>query len=236
MKTGSTSVEAYFERFCMPENDYELSHDREVYESNFGVVGYRGPKPSSQKKWYNHMSAYEVKQKLGDAKWDSYYKFCIVRNPWDKAVSAYDHFGESFANKFKKKMWLNKLSKKIRLKIRHPFYTTTQDDFLAWLTYGKLPIDRDIYQIKNKTIIDDVIRFENLNDDIYKICQRLRLPWDPSLLPHLKTEIRNRSVPLEAVYSPAADKIIRDRYASEIAEFGYTPPCKFGVKFCSRQL
>ena len=49
IKTASTSVEAYFERFCMPENDYELSHDREVYESNFGVWDTGAPNPVLKK-------------------------------------------------------------------------------------------------------------------------------------------------------------------------------------------
>ena len=39
--------------------------------------------------WTRHMPAREVKERIGDEIWDSYYTFCMDRNPWDKVTSNY---------------------------------------------------------------------------------------------------------------------------------------------------
>ena len=42
-----------------------------------------------RKKYYSHMSAAEIKKALPTKIWDSYFKFTIERNPFDKMVSLY---------------------------------------------------------------------------------------------------------------------------------------------------
>lgn len=39
--------------------------------------------------YYNHMPATEIRQLVGDHIWDSYYKFCVERDPVDKTISHY---------------------------------------------------------------------------------------------------------------------------------------------------
>lgn len=45
-KTAGTSIESYYERFCMPVGEWEESHAREEYISDTGVIGYRGSNPT----------------------------------------------------------------------------------------------------------------------------------------------------------------------------------------------
>src|SRR6185312_9079529 len=91
-KTAGTSVEAYFERYCMPDGEWHPGHARDEYDSEAGVIGYRGENPKN-KRWYNHMPAALIRQQVGETVWNDYYKFCVIRNPWEKAISGFAHLG-----------------------------------------------------------------------------------------------------------------------------------------------
>ena len=41
--------------------------------------------------WKRHMTAYEIRRRVGHEIWDSYYTFAMERNPWDKVASNYWH-------------------------------------------------------------------------------------------------------------------------------------------------
>jgi hypothetical protein len=40
VKTAGTSVENFFEEFCMPEGEWTESHGRDEYESPTGIISY----------------------------------------------------------------------------------------------------------------------------------------------------------------------------------------------------
>src|ERR1700761_4866672 len=94
VKTAGTSIEVYFERFCMHPGEWRYSHERKEYASSAGIVGCRtGNLLTIQSAtWWNHMPAGTIKALLGQETWNSYFKFCAVRNPFDKLVSAYHYF------------------------------------------------------------------------------------------------------------------------------------------------
>ncbi|NEP06601.1 MAG: sulfotransferase family protein [Okeania sp. SIO2G4] len=41
------------------------------------------------KKYFNHITAKEIKNVIKSSIWDSYYKFCFERNPFERAISWY---------------------------------------------------------------------------------------------------------------------------------------------------
>ena len=45
VKTAGTSVESYFEPYCMREGEWSFSHSRAEYVSEAGIVGIRTGEP-----------------------------------------------------------------------------------------------------------------------------------------------------------------------------------------------
>ena len=87
-KTAGTSVELYFKPFCKAPGPAPNGDASPPNVSEFGIVGSRG---NMQKfdQWWVHMPARKIRAQLGEAIWSGYFRFETIRNPYEKAVSAY---------------------------------------------------------------------------------------------------------------------------------------------------
>ncbi len=205
VKTAGTSVEAYFEKYCIDPAEAGTAEEyRDVSETEFGIVGARAY-DAKRHKWWNHMPAAQIKTNLGDEMWDSYFKFCCIRNPFDKALSAF--------------AWWSHLGK-----VKVPKDMDDQAKFEFWLTNEGPPLDRNKYLINGKYAMDDVIRYEHLAEDVARISKILGLPPGSEGLPTFKTGIRAGSLSPDKVYTPTTIKIVERAYAFELKHFGYQFP------------
>ena len=212
-KTAGTSIEAYFEPYCRPENSGPVQHHCDQHESTAGIVGYRGPNRTG-KKWFNHMPASAVRRHVGEEIWSSYFKFCAVRNPWQKAISAF-----AFQ---KHKDGTSMPQPTLADRIRHPLHTSKQLLFLCWLQTGRQPIDKDIYAPDGTFFVDGIIRHECLENDMDAICQHLGLPWEVQKMDSHKMGIRPPGMTAACMVRAPADRLIRDSYQFEIDTFNYS--------------
>src|SRR5262249_1324270 len=105
-KTAGTSIEVFLSKHCGPtdvltpiEPPVE-GHEPRNYE------GFINPLPkiletpgrlfsalrdsiNRREKFYRHMPAFEVRNRVPGDIWNRYFKFCVERNPWDKVLSHY---------------------------------------------------------------------------------------------------------------------------------------------------
>lgn len=213
-KTAGTSVESFFEEFCMPQGEWIESHSRDEYESPTGIIGYRGVKPPNGTKWRNHMPASEIKKLIGQDIWDNYFKFCVVRNPFEKCISAFCHLGKD-----------HKINKEMMLvdSIKNGTMSMEQLRFLDYIQ-KKAPIDRDKYLINDEFCLNDVIRFETLNADIERISQHIGLPIKNKKIPTFKMGIRGKEHTIESLYTDESREAVEKRYAVDLHRFGYSFP------------
>jgi hypothetical protein len=198
-KTAGTSVESYFEPYCMFDGEWQASHGREEYVSEAGIIGYRGSNRRNQT-WFNHMSAMKIRGLIGDDIWNSYFKFTVIRNPFDKLVSSFFH------------------------KNRQLEEGTEIEAFRSWVKGGGASIDRNKYLIDGAECVDYFIRFESLHEGVKHVCDRLSIPFEPSRIPEFKKGIRRPGIALQDYYDGDTAQIAREKYAWELERFGYELP------------
>jgi hypothetical protein len=99
------------------------------------------------------------------SEFDGYFKFAFVRNPWARIVSEYKFRGH--INRFSFKEFL----------FHHFPYPSWTDEYCH-----VIPQYDFLYDSDGKLLVDFVGKFENLQGDYDKICQKLDLPQET--LPH----------------------------------------------------
>ena len=162
-------------------------------------------------KYPKHAKAAEVKGVVGDPLWEEYFSFAFVRNPWDLMVSSYG-------------WWLQKAQKweKFHLNVRE---IERMGSFSAFMhsRYGRRMINRsegDIFDWiseDGRIIVDFVGRFESLQEDWDRICDRIGAPRRQ--LPHMNRTERKASY--REYYSEETRRIVAERFHRTIEMFGY---------------
>lgn len=159
-----------------------------------------------------HYTAIDYRVIYGRRTFRNYFKFCCVRNPWDRVYSAfrylkaggwdesdrvwaesnlaeYDEFGPFV------KQWLTPVNIRTHLHF-HPQY-------------------HFICDAKGAILVDDLIYFETLNDDFTRIAKRL----------HIDAELGHHNANPGINYIDAYDSelrnIVADIYARDIELLGY---------------
>jgi hypothetical protein len=222
IKTAGTSIEIYFEPYCLPEGQWDCSHIREQFVGDTGIIGYRGGDITG-KKWYNHMPAEKIKQQLGQTIWDRYLKFCVIRNPFDKIVSAYVWF----EHQMKENPTFNfEVLKQLNFicPMDNVVGSNIIERFRDWIAKGGFVDDRDKYMIDNKICVDFFIRYENLTADLRSVCNRLNISYEHTRIPKLKSGIRSAKYKLADYYDRKTIELVEERYQDDIHRFGYTLP------------
>ncbi|MCF6409084.1 sulfotransferase family 2 domain-containing protein [Pseudalkalibacillus salsuginis] len=192
-KTAGTSIEISLSRYCGDKDiitpimfeDEKIRADLGKYPQNYQI---------GQINFYNHDSANKIKSLIGEDIWDSYYKFCFDRNPWDKVISLY--------------YFLVKDPKK-----------ESFDEFLERKGY-KYAYNFPIYTINNKSVVDYLGKYENLESDLKSICNKISLPFD-GWLPNAKGNFRKNHQHYSTQYNKHQREVIHNFFKKEIELLNY---------------
>ena len=209
MKTAGTSIEAALSHYCSQEDmvtplgDYWFNRDErgEWVHSSMNAEGFSQHDPAS-----------EVKRKVPPEIWNDYFKFSIIRNPWDRVVSL-------FAWEARNRPELKPV-KRLHHRLGWPFseFRETRPIFAAFVA-GEWSTNDRFYLIDDALCVDFVIRYERLGEDFQEVCARVGLP--AIALPHLKAGLRRPERGYAEYYDQASRAIVAERHHNDIRLFGY---------------
>lgn len=147
-----------------------------------------------------------------DINFNRYFKFCFVRNPWDRLVSWYNmHSKARVIIPFQQ--YLMNDSKGFSDYIRR-INVINCSNTLKSLSFNQL----DYMVDKNGVLRMDFIgRFENIDDDFNVICKKLNLP--NSSLPHVNGFDHKD---YREYYNDEDREYVANLYKRDIDYFGYT--------------
>jgi hypothetical protein len=209
----------------MSEGEWQQEHTRPAYESEAGAIGYRGyPKDVTQLKWWNHMPAKLIKERLdNEEQWNRYFKFCVVRDPFDKVVSAFHFQRKALPNQSRWYYYRRRILKKYYQLVHKGQPPGLQQQFKEWLRNGGMHIDSDKYFIDGELCIDFFIRYEHLAKDIKIVCDRVGIPFEQHRIPHYKGGVRPKEQ-AASLYDEESIALVNELFAFEIEQFGYEAP------------
>lgn len=209
MKSAGTSVEALLEHYCLPPGTKCGTHSRKMTISEYGIAGSRFHGHGCNDQYYNHMRADEVRRNVGDSIWNDYFKFCNVRNPWDRMVSLFFN-----------------MNLKRSHHLRTAEFSEVQERFQKWVRFkiqGNSTNDHLIYTLDGRLAVDDVIRYESLHDDLARVCQKINIQYRPIELPTWKSDWRVRPEGYQDYYTDQTTiDAVAGAHQFELVQFGYT--------------
>lgn len=162
------------------------------------------PIPELARIQHGHISARQIRPHLDADIWDTYFKFGLVRNPYDRFVSTCfflqrdnPNFASSATQVMKKA--LRKARFRDRVLVKPQYLQLTDDDGAVQLDY--------------------VGRYETLQQSYDEICNRLNLRT---------TRLSRNNTSLHKTFSDYYDdelkQLVQDLYAQDLQMFGYEFP------------
>jgi hypothetical protein len=162
--------------------------------------------------WKQHRSIWQLKE-IYKIPIDDYYKFTVVRNPWDKAVSGYTWWTTS-----KYPIFRNVKSKSLKdyLLVQNGFEKFNHLNNKATGRGDHFNTQYSFVEINGDCQMDCIIKFENLQEDFNIICDKIGIPQQK--LPHKnKTNHKHYT----EYYNEETKQIVAEKYAKDIEYFGY---------------
>lgn len=186
VKTAGTSIEIFLSGHC---------DDADVVTPIYPQINPH--RARNFEGFVNHMPAYQVEETVPASVWDSYYKFCVERNPWDKTISQYCMLNYRSGGKL---------------------------SIGQFMTGPDLPINFPRYMDRsgNRVIVDRVLKYENLAEELGETFRMLGIPFEGSLNVNAKSEYRTDRRPYQEVFTEAQASYIGKVFAKEIELHGYS--------------
>ena len=193
-KTAGTSVE----NLIWPEIDQRTADDLWMgFTNDFGNQYQTGG--------LQHLKASQIREVVGEEIFNSYYKFSVVRNPWDKCISQFVYTKQKNKS-LRKYLGVNRftsLKKYLRL--------IEKKEHVQWMKQVDF-----LYDDEGNCLVDKIIKYENINREFGEVLSELGLP--EMKLPH---ENKSRRKHYSQYFDSVTKEMVREIYQADISTFDY---------------
>lgn len=147
-------------------------------------------------KYLGHATARIIKNRISDKIWNSYFKFCVERNPYDKVVSMYE---------------MNQTNAQVKRK------------FEDWIKRDeKLPYNSKFYtDRKGEMMVDQVIKYESLNKDLIDVMDKLGISFT-GLNIEERAGHRDKNIHYRVYYNEHTKNHITEKFRNELELHNYS--------------
>jgi hypothetical protein len=176
--------------------------------------------------WLQHATMQQIHDDyIGDFR--GYFKFAIVRNPWERTISDY--------------IWIQKTmnisgSVKSYLLLTDAFSILKIRDERYYRLDHTIPQYNFLFDTDNNQLVDFIGRFENLQEDFNIVCDKIGIPQQQLAYTKKQRDSTGRYTTISnesrkyvqkhytEFYDEETNQIVAEKYAKDIEMFGY----KFG--------
>jgi hypothetical protein len=175
------------------------------------LVDLQEKKHNINKIFGDHIPAIEIREVIGETVWEQIFVFTFVRNPWDRILSLYHYVKQrdDILNDMEFRDYICAISN---------FIETGKGSLFREHEYYYLSASDYIVDASGKILVDFIGKFENRNDDLKIIAQKIGCKQ----LGKLKI---NKSDRINKHYSEYYDQetqaIVRKIYSKDIELFDY---------------
>lgn len=149
---------------------------------------------------------FNLKMNMDEEKWNTYTKFCFIRNPYSRAVSGWKHFNTIFNRNIPIFDYLN---------INDPINNISDIEYGHIFMSQKTQID----DANNSCGVDIIGRFEHLEDDFRSILKQIG--FDNILHPIKKVNVSNNSNNDDIHLEIRTIRKINQLFSDDFASFHY---------------
>jgi hypothetical protein len=234
-KTAGTSIEVFLSPLCgesdilTPFSEPEPWHDPRNYTGWFNPMNdlktkwdFMRRKRNSQAVWpiretlsyfsrkikyYHHIPAWQIRNRLPPDIWQNYYKFCIERNPYDKVISAWSWYKHKKGTEITLDGYLKKCEQ----------WMGSRDHAVGIWPYNYLNYTEPN---SDKLMVDKIVYYEHLKDELPVIFKQLNIDAVFDKFPTSKGGLRNGSDYRE-ILTPYQRNIIDNLFVKEFEMHGY---------------
>lgn len=200
-KTAGSSIQAALAPLCQPGDDVSTLN-RPAW-AKWSPIHHGALKRTFPRQFGLHVHATigQVKSVVGERIFNSYFKFAVERNPWDRQVSLY----------------YDRERKKNRPNATFDGDLTSL--LYRWTEYVRLR-NWEIYTIRDQIAVDYVIRYEELKDGLAHVFSEIGVS-EPVKLPKIRSDRRKVKGKYRELYTDRSRDLVAKWYRREIDHFGY---------------